>query len=820
MTGRAARIWLNNIHFRFACLFYILICILWALSGYCVGVLMELESHGQEGPAKIGIKNQATLGSPDTEDDFPAIGCDGEGKVWVCWVAYDGKSDVVLASRLDDASRSSPITLSSEAGDFWRPAMCRDGDGRLWFTWTQNVKGNWDVWARYLAGGKLSKALRLTRGKGNDFCQKLAIDGKGIVWMAWQSVVDGSYEILLARVTPQGLSKVHNVSQHAASDWEPALAATKDGRIFVAWDSYRSGSYDILVREFKSGRFGEILGVAATGAYEAHAALAVDSEDRLWIAWDDGGEKWGKYDKVRRRLHSQREIGIRCLVDGRLFEPVQRLSDVLRGELAKLCELPELIVDGKGRLWLFVRHVVDWTKKRKDGTRRGAQGIWNPYVLCYAGGKWSEPVKLPQSNGRNDMRVANCLSPDGRVWAAWADDGRKETRAEEPVNHNINAAMLSVPDTASKILPVEVLDQSMAAAPKADAYQEKYEHYTLTAGGQTYMLLYGDTHRHTDISRCSMNYDGSLMDTYRYAVDVAKLDFLAITDHDQDHMKHRYDRDTSSTLQHYSWWRSEKYCDLFYIEKRFIPIYAYEHGGSFVARGGHKNVLYLKRGNFCFEQNSPMELFKMLRGRDVVVIPHQLADNKSATDWSKWDPQFERVAEIFQVRGSYEYFEAEPKVTRTRKGNYYWDALAMGVRIGVIASCDHGMVSNAYAGVYSSEVSRQGVMEGLRSRRTFGSMDRIIIEFRLGERLLGEEAEVNAPPEFQIFIKGSVPLRKVQIVKDGQFIHTAHPEGPVYRYRYCDTDLKPGDKSYYYVRCEQENDKYGWSSPIWVQRAK
>jgi hypothetical protein len=346
---------------------------------------------------------------------------------------------------------------------------------------------------------------------------------------------------------------------------------------------------------------------------------------------------------------------------------------------------------------------------------------------------------------------------------------------------------------------------------------EKPNRHTFQAGGKTYQLLFGDTHRHTDISRCAMNYDGSLMDTYRYAIDVARLDFLGISDHDQDILKHRYDRKQSPLLD-YAWWRSQKYCDLFLIPDSFLPIYGYEHGGSFAARGGHKNVMYLERGMPCYEQDAPEELFLALRGKQAVVIPHQLADGGSATDWSKWNPQFERVAEIFQSRGSYEYLGAPLSARVERKGNYLWDALAGGARIGTIASSDHGLVHGAYAAVYADSFSRRGVLDGLRARRSLGATETMAIELRIGDRLLGEQITTSVPPTLDVLVQGTGPLKQVQIVKDGKFIHTTTPGAPSARFRYTDMDLAAGDSTYYYVRAEQQDGEWAWSSAIWVRR--
>ena len=54
----------------------------------------------------------------------------------------------------------------------------------------------------------------------------------------------------------------------------------------------------------------------------------------------------------------------------------------------------------------------------------------------------------------------------------------------------------------------------------------------MTAGGKTYTLLLGDAHRHTDI-RGHSGVDGSVWDTYRYAMDAAQLDWLGTSDHNE-----------------------------------------------------------------------------------------------------------------------------------------------------------------------------------------------------------------------------------------------------------------------------------------------
>ena len=76
--------------------------------------------------------------------------------------------------------------------------------------------------------------------------------------------------------------------------------------------------------------------------------------------------------------------------------------------------------------------------------------------------------------------------------------------------------------------------------------------HTIDAGNRKYKIYRGDMHRHTDVSQ-DFKYDGSLIEVYRYALDVAAMDFIVPTDHQLG-----YD-------QEFTWWQDEKLTDLFHV---------------------------------------------------------------------------------------------------------------------------------------------------------------------------------------------------------------------------------------------------------------
>ena len=103
----------------------------------------------------------------------------------------------------------------------------------------------------------------------------------------------------------------------------------------------------------------------------------------------------------------------------------------------------------------------------------------------------------------------------------------------------------------------------------------------MTAGGKQYSIYRGDMHRHSDVSQ-DFKYDGSLLEIYRYAIDAAAFDYLAITDHQ------------AGFDQEFTWWQNQVLVDLFQVAGAFTPLYAYER--SVMYPNGHRNVIFDHRG--------------------------------------------------------------------------------------------------------------------------------------------------------------------------------------------------------------------------------
>lgn len=766
------------------------------------------------------------LGGDQAEEEYPSIAVLPDGRTAVAFVAWDGTSDRVML-RLGDAV----TVLTDRPGDYLEPRCAVDGQGVLWVVWAANDGQQWDLFAN--AQGRTQ---RLTTTPRNDFWPRLARDPAGRLWLAWQTVGDDRhYEVMLGRLGADGLAATTAVSEHPHDDWEPALCATADGRLVVAWDTYRNGSFDIYLREFAlredvATPLGPARPVAASARREAHVTVAADSRSRVWLAWDVGVPEWGKHPTPRGTLHSGRETDLACYDRGRFQRPSADLAAVLPDKARKFVEYPQVIVDRHDRLWVLFRvenEVRGFYKSPQVKQNLQNYGMWLLYASRYAGNRWSSPMPLPDSSGRQDMRADAACGQDGEPVVAYGTDGRTARLPYVPVDYDVQTASLAglptPPDAPESLRDAADLGAVEAVAPDAELAPLPRN---WTVGGQPYLLLLGDTHRHTDISRCANGYDGSLQDAYRYALDAAGLDWLAISDHDQDILKHRADR-TLRPRQDYDWWRSQKYSDLYSIPGRFAALYGYEHGGSYRDRGGHKNIVLSRRGLPVQEVDAPRALFAALADSGAIAIPHQLADAGSRMDWEQWNADYERVGEVFQARGSYE-FEGCPRAAPIfTAGNSMWDALAKGVRIGIIASSDHGQTHQARAGVYVDASAaaggpqgwtRDSILTALKARRAFGATVAAALQVAAAEQPMGQELLVDADPRLTVRVAAPVPISRVEVVREQRFVYSTEPQATETSFLYVDTALPPGGSTYYYVRATIGRNDFAWSSPLWVTR--
>jgi len=341
-------------------------------------------------------------------------------------------------------------------------------------------------------------------------------------------------------------------------------------------------------------------------------------------------------------------------------------------------------------------------------------------------------------------------------------------------------------------------------------------------GGEPPLRLYrGELHRHTDISTDG-RVDGDILDAYRYAIDAASLDFMAITDH-TFHERVNYFK--------YDWWRGHQIATMFNNPGHFVAFFGYERTVKYP--GGHRNVISMRRDlvpfpisdeEFFGVESYAERLYPNLKQHGDIAIAHTTTGN-GGTDWRDWDRDAEPLVEIFQgLRGSYEEPSGPAGHRSGRANGFVQNAWARGRRLGVVASSDHISTHQSYACVYAPELTPESIFQGLKQRRTFAATDNIVLKFSAvardgNEYRMGEGIRVASPPELLVEVQGTGRIGKIELIRNGRIIFSRTPEGAADQFTFRDQDF-PSNTAYYYVRVVQEDGMIAWSSPIWVGLSK
>jgi len=438
-------------------------------------------------------------------------------------------------------------------------------------------------------------------------------------------------------------------------------------------------------------------------------------------------------------------------------------------------------------------------------------------VTYLSGDAWAPALYLPANLARIDTFPAIVPSGEGVMLVCHSDnrgmnDPRKMTR------NTIFAAAVTTAEPVSEavLTPVELPTPTVVRENEA-SHLARARAYVADPAGRTLRLLRGDTHRHTEVSWDGTG-DGSVLDAYRYAMDAAALDFFMVSDHNQR---------TGVDLE-YVRRRCYKLADLHHNPPAFTTLFGYERSLGYP--DGHRNVVNARRDydsfRFTGQQNDLDLLYEYCRRERAIVIPHTIGTNHG-TNWYAFDLGLEPVVEIFQgCRTNYEYEGApksatpgDPQADNTgyRPQGFLWRAWQRDLRLGILCSSDHGSTHYSYAGVYCAQPSREGVIEAIKGRRTFGATDNLIIDLRVGDHFMGEDWTQDQPPAIDVKVLGTAPLERVELIRDFQFVFTHRPEGAEASFTWLDNDFTPGTHLYY-VRAEQVDESIAWGSPVWITK--
>jgi hypothetical protein len=268
-------------------------------------------------------------------------------------------------------------------------------------------------------------------------------------------------------------------------------------------------------------------------------------------------------------------------------------------------------------------------------------------------------------------------------------------------------------------------------------------------------VFWGDTHGHSGFAEGQGSPDGY----YRFGRDVARLDFLSLSEHDM----WMDDLEWKSLIEAVGTYRDPG---------RFTPLLGYEWT-AFPQLGGHHNVYFAddEASRRRVPLQEALELDELWAGlrrgnevEDLLIIPHA----HQAADWRRSDGDLERVVEITSGHGSFEFF-----------GQKY---LENGFEVGFVGSGDNHNGHPGYTGVGNQQLgglaavvapenTSKAIFNGLRSRSTYATTgERILLDATLNGESMGRRLDEAPERTLAARVSGTQPIAFIDVIKNGELL--------------------------------------------------
>lgn len=276
---------------------------------------------------------------------------------------------------------------------------------------------------------------------------------------------------------------------------------------------------------------------------------------------------------------------------------------------------------------------------------------------------------------------------------------------------------------------------------------------------------------------------------------------------------------------------------------------------------GVRHLIYLKDNKTIMRKkdakyNTLKKIYKSFSPKEIISIPCFTMAKGFEFNFDDFNPDFERVVEIYNSWGSSEESSKDgnpiPIHNPNKKGiqesaeGSIQKALQRNCRFGFVAGGldDRGIYADLFeieqdqyppglTGIISPEHTRSALAEALYQRSCYATTgERIILGLYVAGIPMGKEISTADKPGLMInrhisgYVAGTDNLRSVEIIRNGKVIKTFPCKGYSLDFEY--DDMLPMEKVvidnkdkkppfvYYYVRATQEDGNMAWSSPIWV----
>tara|TARA_B100000809_G_scaffold264243_1_gene319557 strand:- start:11093 stop:13600 length:2508 start_codon:yes stop_codon:yes gene_type:complete len=762
---------------------------------------------------------------------------------------YPSDKEIISLFKLENGNWKEQSPVTKTPGSYECISADCQKDGLPLVAWAEVKNEQWVINASIQNNGGFSSPVEISNVSKRSINPIVKAVTSDSYLLAWESFEKGKFSIYVSKYENSTWSEPAQVTDKSQSCFDPALEQDKQGNIYVAYD-ITDGSHRNIEMKILNSSLNEIktVPIAVGGGFEDRVninvkpSLGFDTSNRLWISYENN--RFAHRLEDSDNYTGDRCCAMVCYVDGELYE---------QQEIGR---------------WLFKGMNDHWPTFQKDLndnlymiTHCGGDFIGNPhwkFRVAYLDPKtgWSQPEIILQTKQKGES-IRPTITFDAKnesFWLAWKSENFQDRDYDHPNEHDnrkdsVRRGMLEMNQFTAPIISknrdvISFVSTVIEEHHSIDGFapilsgRSKSKRTTMIHNGETYTLLLGNLHEHSEISSCwPAGTDGTLHDDYRYGLYSEGYDFMGITDH--------------AYSQTEVYWRKHLRLAEFYNDSsHFVAFPSVEFTLSNdreleIRRGaGHRNVIfnsmedakkYIRDKNQVYSVRNPETrdaegLWKYIRENniDCISIPHHPADEVHACCWESRDEEIEPIVEIFQCRGNAEYRGAprmmnldRHKPTENDHGFIDYALREKGHKLGFIASGDHNSIGVGLACVWVKEVSRKGVLEAVRSRRVFGTTgDQIEVDFRLNGVLQGQTTRLSKTYNLAINVSAVDEIESIDILRNSRVIESIKLENGTdfFSGNFMDKKIKNNEKVlYYYVRVMQKNKHIAWSSPVWIE---
>jgi hypothetical protein len=305
------------------------------------------------------------------------------------------------------------------------------------------------------------------------------------------------------------------------------------------------------------------------------------------------------------------------------------------------------------------------------------------------------------------------------------------------------------------------------------------------------------------------------------------------------------------------WKQTSQQIAEFNEEQRFCTFLGFQY----LAEEGLKQIVYFKDQKPLLRKkdaksNVLSKVYKSLGPKEAFAISSFTMAKGVSTDFNKFDPELDKLVEIYNAWGSSECTtkEGNPRPIRstTKKGGQEIEsgsvlsALKKNYRFGLVAGGldNRGIYADLYeneqvqyspglTAILAPEATKESLIHAIQHRCCYATTGaRIIIGLHIAGAIMGSELNTKIKPGLALnrhitgYVAACGPLKSLELIRNGSVIKTLQTKDDSLDFVYDDEEplskvALNGSEGrppfvFYYLRVIQKDGHMAWSSPIWI----